>query len=157
MKARRNHGAGGGRSWEKSHTFHGEMAAAKRAAITTAALVALGTCKKRRANAFLFKNQTTFGVFVFSLHAGRIARGPVVSRLCSAAETPDGGDGRERTDGGEWDGLDYGNLTNAIRDIVAAMTVDCTLAVHTGVESTGEGGGEFVVEENWVFFFWSEI
>jgi len=38
--------------------------------------------------------------------------------------------------GGGWRGLDYGNLTNAIRDIVEAMTVDCTLAVHSGVEST---------------------
>lgn len=38
--------------------------------------------------------------------------------------------------GGGWRDLDYGNLTNAIRDIVEAMTVDCTLAVHSGVEST---------------------
>jgi hypothetical protein len=36
---------------------------------------------------------------------------------------------------GRWRDLDYGNLTNAIRDIVEAMTVDCTLAVHSGVES----------------------
>ncbi|XP_050062825.1 ionotropic receptor 40a isoform X4 [Aphis gossypii] len=37
--------------------------------------------------------------------------------------------------GGGWRDLDYGNLTNAIRDIVEAMTVDCTLAVHSGVEN----------------------
>ncbi|XP_060848283.1 ionotropic receptor 40a isoform X3 [Rhopalosiphum padi] len=36
---------------------------------------------------------------------------------------------------GRWRDLDYGNLTNAIRDIVEAMTVDCTLAVHSGVEN----------------------
>lgn len=35
---------------------------------------------------------------------------------------------------GGWHDLDYGNLTNAIRDIIAAMAVDCTLAVHSGVE-----------------------
>ncbi|XP_022182312.1 ionotropic receptor 40a isoform X3 [Myzus persicae] len=39
------------------------------------------------------------------------------------------------TGGGGWRDLDYGNLTNAIRDIVEAMTVDCTLAVHSGVEN----------------------
>lgn len=38
--------------------------------------------------------------------------------------------------GGGWRDLDYGNLTNAIRDIVEAMTTDCTLAVHSGVDST---------------------
>lgn len=67
----------------------------------------------------------------------------LVTSCCSAAavaamaETSDDGENRdrERTDD-EWNGLDYGNLTNAIRDIVAAMTIDCTLAVHTGVEST---------------------
>ncbi|XP_060859675.1 ionotropic receptor 40a [Metopolophium dirhodum] len=37
--------------------------------------------------------------------------------------------------GGGWRDLDYGNLTNAIRDIVEAMTDDCTLAVHSGVEN----------------------
>lgn len=132
------------------------MASAKRAAITTAAMafVALGTCKNTHQRVSILKIKRLL-VFCFFVARRRIGR-PVVSRLCSAAavvataETPDGGDGRdrERTDGGEWDGLDYGNLTNAIRDIVAAMTVDCTLAVHTGVESTARGGGGFVVEEN---------
>lgn len=37
---------------------------------------------------------------------------------------------------GGWNDLDYRNLTNAIRDIIAAVSVDCTLAVHSGVEST---------------------
>ncbi|VVC36921.1 Ionotropic glutamate receptor, L-glutamate and glycine-binding domain,Ionotropic glutamate receptor [Cinara cedri] len=39
--------------------------------------------------------------------------------------------------GGGWHDLDYGNLTNAIRDIVAATTIDCSLAIHTGVETFG--------------------
>lgn len=40
-----------------------------------------------------------------------------------------------RADNNGWYDLDYGNLTNAIRDIIEAMTVDCTLAVHSGVGS----------------------
>lgn len=40
-----------------------------------------------------------------------------------------------RADNNGWHDLDYGNLTNAIRDIIEAMTVDCTLAVHSGAES----------------------
>ncbi|XP_025408278.1 ionotropic receptor 40a isoform X2 [Sipha flava] len=39
---------------------------------------------------------------------------------------------RQTTGGSGWRDLDYGNLTDAIRDIIVAMAVDCsTLAVHS--------------------------
>ncbi|XP_025408296.1 ionotropic receptor 40a isoform X4 [Sipha flava] len=51
---------------------------------------------------------------------------------------------RQTTGGSGWRDLDYGNLTDAIRDIIVAMAVDCsTLAVHSAFRrhpGRGENG-----------------